>query len=382
MRTQRDLRSGAGRRNRSVTRSDLGPAEPELFRSRWIHSWGRTGWSVVGVILAAALLYLAVAAISGLVIPLVIAIVVGVLGVPVVDFLEQRRIPRPAGAAVFVVCLVVVVGGAIWLAIIGISDQADEVSAQIAAGIDAIGGWLENLEIDLPSGTSIVDAGSSQGWDLLPGAAGYVGSIFSTTMAFLVGALMAVFFLYYVLVDWNTLRAWLSGHLNMPTELGRQIIDDSTSIVRQGFTALTLSSLVVSTMIGITMLILDIPLAFTVAFVTFVTSYIPYLGAILSGAFGFVVALGASGIEDALILLVVILVVQNVVQTVLGNKLTSDRLHIHPLASLIATVIGATVAGLLGAMLSSLALAMVIAVVQRLNAAREELLEGDATSLS
>jgi predicted PurR-regulated permease PerM len=365
-----------------VTRSDPGPAEPELFRSRWIHSWGRTGWSVVGVILAAALLYSAVAAISGLVIPLVIAIVIGVLGVPVVDFLEQRRIPRPAGAAVFVVCLVVVVGGAIWLAIIGISDQGDEVSAQMAAGIDAIGAWLENLEIDLPSGTSIVDAGSSQGWDLLPGAASYVGSIFSSTMAFLVGTLMAVFFLYYILVDWNTLRAWLSGHLNMPTELGRQIIDDSTSIVRQGFTALTLSSLVVSTMIGIAMLILDIPLAFTVAFVTFVTSYIPYLGAILSGAFGFVVALGASGIEDALILLVVILVVQNVVQTVLGNKLTSDRLHIHPLASLIATVIGATVAGLLGAMLSSLALAMVIAMVQRLNAARSELPEGDATTAS
>jgi predicted PurR-regulated permease PerM len=90
----------------------------------------------------------------------------------------------------------------------------------------------------------------------------------------------------------------------------------------------------------------------------------------------------ASGIEDALILLMVILVVQNVVQTVLGNKLTSDRLHIHPLASLIATVIGATVAGLMGAMLSSLALAMVIAMVQRLNAARSELLDGDATTAS
>ncbi|MGI9616900.1 MAG: AI-2E family transporter [Acidimicrobiales bacterium] len=356
-----------------MTRADSGSAEPELFRSRWIHSWGRTGWSVVGVVLAAALLYALVAAISGLVIPLVIATVIGVLGVTVVDFLERLRVPRPAGAALFVVFLFVVLGGAIAVAVSGISDQGDEVASQMAAGIDAVGGWLESSDIDLPSGSSIVDAGSSQGWDLLPGAASYLGSIFSSAMAFLVGTLLAIFFLYYVLVDWNTLRTWVCGHLNMPTDLGRQIVDDSTSIVRQGFTALTLSSLVVSILIWITMVILDIPLAFTVALVTFVTSYIPYLGAIVSGAFGFLVALGSSGIEDALILLLVILIVQNVVQTVLGNKLTSDRLHIHPLASLIATIVGATVAGLLGAMLSSLVLAMVIAMAKRLSAARSEL---------
>lgn len=274
-----------------MTGSDLGSAEPELFRSRWIHSWGRMGWSVVGVTLAAAFVYAAVAAISGLVIPLLIATVIGVLGVPAVDFLEQRRIPRPAGAAIFLLFLAVVLGGAIWLTIIGINDQTDEVGAQLATGIDTIGSWLEDRDIDLSSGTSIVDAASSQGWDLLPGAAGYLGSIFSSVMAFLAGTLLAVFFLYYILVDWDTLRTWLYGHLNLPPDLGRKIIDDSTSIVRQGFTALTLSSIVVSTLIGITMLILDIPLAFTVTLVTFVTSYIPYLGAVVSGAFGFVVAL-------------------------------------------------------------------------------------------
>lgn len=365
-----------------MNRSDRGSAEPELFRTRWIHSWGRTGWSVVGVVLAAGVVYAAVAAISGLVIPLVLSMVIGVLGVPVVDFLEQRRVPRPAGAAAFMVSLVVVLGGAIWLTVIGISDQGPEVAARVAAGVDAVGGWLEDRNIDLPSGTSIVDAGSSQGSALLPGAASYLGSIFSSAMAFLVGTFLAVFFLYYILVDWNTLRTWLGGHLNMPPDVGRKIVDDSTSIVRQGFGALTLSSLVVSILIGATMVILDVPLAFTVALVTFVTSYIPYLGAVLSGAFGFLVTLGASGIEDALILLAVILIAQNVVQTVLGNKLTSDRLHIHPLANLIATVIGATLAGLLGAMLSSLVLAMAISIVRRLKAARSELRAGDATTPS
>lgn len=342
----------------------------------WIHRWGRTGWSLAGVTVAVVIGYTAIAAISGLVVPLAIAVVIGVLGVPVVDFLERRRLPRPAGAALFVVLLTVVLSGAIWMAIRGVSDQSDEIRLQIAAGIDAVRDWLDAGDIELPTGHSVVDAGTSQGRLLLPGAASYLGSIFSSALAFVVGTVLAVFILYYILVDWSTLRTWLSSHLSLPTELGREIIDDSTSIVREALSALTLSSLVVSATIGITMVVLDIPLAFVVALVTFVTSYIPYLGAVLSGAFGCLVALGASGIEDALVLLVVILIVQNLVQTVLGNKLTSDRLHIHPLASLGATIIGATVAGLLGAMLSSIVLAMAIAATQRLWIARAQLSTG------
>ncbi len=118
-------------------------------------------------------------------------------------------------------------------------------------------------------------------------------------------------------------------------------------------------------LIGAAMLILDLPLAFTVALVTFVTSYIPYLGAIFSGTFGFLVALGAGGTTDAIILLVVILVVQNVVQTVVGNRLASTSLSLHPIASLISTIVGAAIAGLLGATLSAPVLAAIIAIRQR-----------------
>ena len=349
-------------------------ANPDVvFDTTRVQQWGRIGWSTVGIALAGAIVYSATAALSGLVIPLVIAAVIGVLGVPVVDILERLRIPRPAGAVLFVVGLFVLVGGAVALAVSGVVEQSDEVSIQIAAAVDTIGGWLAELDINLASGQSIVDGGSSTGSSLLSGAAGYLSSIFSSALSFLVGTFLAVFMLYYILVDWQQIRTWVGGHLNVPEDLGATIIDDSTSIVRQGFYALTLSSLAVATLISITMVLLDIPLAFTVGLVTFVTSYIPYLGATLSGAFGFLVALGASGLEDALILLAVILVVQNVVQTVLGNQLTSDRLSIHPLASLLATLIGATLAGLLGAMLSALVLAMIIAISHRIADASADL---------
>jgi predicted PurR-regulated permease PerM len=186
------------------------------------------------------------------------------------------------------------------------------------------------------------------------------------------GGFFALFFLYYVLSDWHRLSDWVGGHLGVPDDLGGGIVDDTTNLIRRAFYALTLSSVVTAVLIGLTMLLLDLPLALVVALVTFVTSYIPYLGAIFSGIFGFLVALGAGGRTDAVILLLVILIVQNVVQTIVGNRLTSSQLSLHPIASLIATLVGAAVAGLLGAILAAPVLAVALAVQRRIRAYEPE----------
>ena len=174
-----------------------------------------------------------------------------------------------------------------------------------------------------------------------------------------------VFLLYFILADWERLRGWVASHLGVPSDLGYEIVDDATTVIRRGFSALTVSSVTTAVIIGLTMVILGLPLAFTVALVTFVTSFIPYLGAIFSGAFAFLVALGAGSLTQALVLLAVILIVQNLVQTVMTTKLTSDRLSLHPIASLISTIVGATLAGLLGATLSAPILAMIIQISKR-----------------
>jgi len=114
------------------------------------------------------------------------------------------------------------------------------------------------------------------------------------------------------------------------------------------------------------MVVLDLPLAFTVALVTFVTSFIPYLGAILSGGFAVLVALGAGGLDDALIMLAVVLITQNVIQTLLLTKVTSDKLSLHPIVNLGSTIVGATIAGLVGATLSAPIVATLLAIRKRL----------------
>ena len=328
--------------------------------------WGRGSWQLLGIIAVVVISYSALSAVSGLIVPLVIAVVIGMLATPLVDLLEQRKVPRSVGALLVLVGLVVVVLGAAVIAVNGVIEQGDEITRQLTAGINSIDGWLEDLDIDAGAADERLDQAQQFGVDLVPGLAGWLTTAFSGIISFFVGCFLALFLLYYVLVDWVRLRDWVGSHLAVPPDLGRDVIDDATTVIRQGFSALTVSSVITAVIIGLTMVVLDVPLAFTVALVTFATSYIPYLGAIFSAIFACLVALGSAGLTEALILLVVILIVQNVVQTLVTTKLTSDKLSIHPIANIISTIVGASLAGLLGAMLSAPLLAMAIRITRRI----------------
>jgi len=331
----------------------------------WIRRWGATAWSLLGILLLSTLVYSALSTLSGLTAPLVVAVVIGVLASPLVDRLHRYRVPRPLGALLVMVAILTVLIGSFVIAIVGVIEQSDEVTAELTAGVAELDAWLEDLDIDIGVAGDVVDDAGELSLEWVSGLASYAQTIFSSLIAFGIGAFLALFFLYYLLADFHRLRDWMGRNLGVPADLGAGIIDDTVGLLRRSFYALSASSLVTAVLIGATMLALDLPLAFTVGLVTFVTSYIPYLGAIFSGAFGFLVALGAGGPTQALILLVVILVVQNVVQTVIGNRLISSSLSIHPIAGLMSTIVGAAFFGLLGAMLSAPVLAMIIAIRSR-----------------
>ena len=85
----------------------------------------------------------------------------------------------------------------------------------------------------------------------------------------------------------------------------------------------------------------------------------------MSGAFAVLIALGAGGTSDALIILAVILVVQVVIQPLLQNRMTASELDLNPVVSFGSTIVGGALAGVLGATLSAPVLAMIIKIVGR-----------------
>ncbi len=333
----------------------------------WLLRMGITAWMLIGFLILAIAIYLGSAQISTLLSPLVVAVVMGMLFHPLVDRLQRVGIKRAMSAAIILLGLALTVAMALSLAVRGVFDQASVIADQVERGWqqlqDLVAGWgvdfsgLEDTIADLGSGAS-------------SGIGGILTATVSSVGLFLVGVLIGTFLLYYLLKDWHVITDWVSGHVGLPQDLARGLIQDATTSIRQYFYALTMTSIPIAIVIGLVMWLLGLPLAFTVVLVTFVTSYIPYLGAIVSGAFATLVALGSGGLTDALIVLGAVLLTQNLLQTVMLTRLSSATLHIHPIVNFGSTIIGATLAGILGATLSAPIVASFMAAQRRVAAYR------------
>ena len=331
---------------------------------------GVRSWLLVGVLAFTVALLWLLSQVSGFVVPLVLAAVLGALFAPLVDRLDARGVPRSAGALLVLLGLTAVVVGSIWLVVTGVVRQSGQISAQVTKGLDTLSSWLASHGIDIGSGATATDQLGSATGEALGGLASMVSSTFSSLLSLGIGAAIGAFLVYYVVVDWDDLTAWVGRHVGLDADTGAEIVEDSAVAVRRYFWALTLSAVVTAVLIGGSAWLLGVPLAFTIAVVTLVTSYVPYIGAIVSGAFATLIALGSNGIDTAITILVVILVVQNIVQTIVLVRLAGTALSLHPIVVLGATIVGAAVAGMLGAALASPAVAVAIMVQRRLSAGR------------
>jgi predicted PurR-regulated permease PerM len=105
--------------------------------------------------------------------------------------------------------------------------------------------------------------------------------------------------------------------------------------------------------VGLGALVLGVPLAGTIAAVTFLAAYVPYLGAWTAGAFSVLVALGGAGTDAALGMIVVQLLANSVLQQMVQPFALGAALGIHPLAVLIVTIAGGALFGTVGLILAA-----------------------------
>src|SRR5262249_13439616 len=100
-------------------------------------------------------------------------------------------------------------------------------------------------------------------------------------------------------------------------------------------------------------LILGVPLAGTIAVVTFVTAYVPYIGAVVAGAFAVILALGSQGTGGAIAMLVIVLLANGLLQNLFQPFAMCAALGLNPLVVLLVTVGGGCLFGMLGLVLAA-----------------------------
>lgn len=128
--------------------------------------------------------------------------------------------------------------------------------------------------------------------------------------------------------------------------------------------------------IGLGLVVMQVPLAFPLAILTFFGGFIPIVGAFAVGALAVLVALVSKGLTTALVVLVIIVVVQQIEGNVLQPLLQGRSMQLHAGVILLAVAGGGTLFGVIGAFLA-VPFAAVVAVVLRYISEQVDLRTGD-----
>ena len=102
--------------------------------------------------------------------------------------------------------------------------------------------------------------------------------------------------------------------------------------------------------IGLGAFFLGLPLVIPIAVLVFLGSFIPIVGAVVTGALAVFIALVFKGWVFALIMLGVVLLVQQIEGHVLQPFIMGTAVKVHPLAVVLAVAAGSLLAGIPGAL--------------------------------
>ena len=330
---------------------------------------GVRSWLLLGLAGVLAIVVWGLSQAMSLVVPLVLAIILGILFAPLVDTMERWRIPRAAGAGVTMLFVLGIAVATIWVVESSVAEQWPTIQQQLNSAAVEVQVWFDGL--NLPPGfiDEVVANVRSQIPKVGQTAANALVAGVSGVFAFLFGTFLAFYMLFFTLKDNEEIATWIGSHVGLPPKLGHDIVRDSFVAVRQYFkgTSVLALSTTIATALGLG--VIGMPLVGAISVVTFITSYIPFFGAIISGVFAVLIALGAGGVPLAVKALVVVLVAQNILQSVIQAWAIGSALDLHPLAVLIATTLGAIFGGLIGGMLGAPIAAMAVRTAARLREA-------------
>ncbi|HEY5942134.1 MAG TPA: AI-2E family transporter [Solirubrobacterales bacterium] len=342
-----------------------------LAPPQWLRDLGTSSWLLVGsfVALVGAIWLLSLT--ETIVMPLITAGIIASVAGPLVDLLKRHRVPRGIGAALVMVLIVLIALGVGLLVLTGIASQASSLSDRLQEGAGQLESWLRDLGVEAPTAADANSSASASVSDAFQALTqGLLGSVdrLASLAVFLSFTALSLFFL---LKDAPTIGAFVERHLGVPPKVAHSILGRVAGSMRGYFLGVTIVSAWSSLIVGAGALILGVPMAGTIAVVTFLGGYVPYIGAWTAGGFAVLIALGGSGPEAAGAMAVIVLLANGVLQQLVQPIAYGAALSLHPLAVLIVTIAGGCLFGTIGLVLGAPLLSAAVKIKVDLTAAED-----------
>ena len=322
---------------------------------------GAWAWRILAIVGVLVVIGYLIITLREIVVPLMIAILIAALLVPLVNRLVAAKWPRWLAVLVALLGTLVIVSGLIWLIVAQVRSGFPDLRDRSIVAFEDFTKFLaaEPFNVDAKELQGYIDTAiatfTADNGALWTGAL----SVGSTAGHFIVGLLLTIFATIFILIDGKGIWAWI---VRIFPRKARPAIDGSG---KAGWLALTtfvkvqiFVAFVDAVGIGLGAFILGLffrdqggfPLVIPIAIAVFLGSFIPVVGAVVTGVFAVFVALVFLGPVPALIMLGIVLLVQQVEGHILQPLVMGSAVKVHPLAVVFAVAAGSGIAGIVGAL--------------------------------
>ncbi|AHI55406.1 AI-2E family transporter [Listeria ivanovii] len=313
--------------------------------------------------------------ISTLFMPILVAGFLFYLFNPLVLFLEKRKVPR-------ILSVIIIFIAFIGLIVLAVMQLGPTLAEQVTGLAKAIPGYWQDFEKWLQG---ISKNSSLQGVDLkaeleklnisLPkimsvvvdGVASSFGAIISFVSGFVMILVTVPFIVFYMFKDGHKFVE--SSGKFFPAAIrteAKQIIKEMNKTISTYISSQAIDCLVVGLFTFIGYLIIGQPYALLFGLIAGATNIIPYLGPFIGAAPAVIVALFTSPLQ-ALLVIIVVTIVQQLDSNLLSPYIMGKSLSIHPLTIIIILIVAGNLAGIFGMILGVPVYAVVKTIIMNVN---------------
>lgn len=353
---------------RDVTPGSAGNSSSNVSWSlRLTAAWS---WRILVILGLIAAVIVILTPIRTAVIATLLALLVAVLLTPFVAWLERKlKMGRTLAATIGFLLGILIIVGLFSLALKQLVVNMGPLVEQTLQGINELLNWIKQG----PLGNANVEISEFIS-DLQDDVLGFLKAnssliatealnLASSAVSMVAAGIVVFFALFFFLKDGRGMWIWFVRMLPEPArnpvnEAGIRGWVTLSSYVRTQVQVAAIDAVG----IGLGAYFLGVPLAIPITVLVFFFAFIPIVGAFASGAIAVFIALMNNGLSNALLMLLVVLLVQQIESNFLQPILMSHAVSLHPLAVVLVVTVGSMVAGVPGALFSVPLLAFVNSV--------------------
>ena len=301
------------------------------------------------MILVAVCVFVVMAAIKLVVLAALFAVLIGGTFLPVVDWLARHHVKRWIAAFLVVIFLILLAVGICLVVLYGLVNQWPEIQDNLQKAWDSIQKSLNSTSVSKEQ----MDSAKANLQNALKaaasGATSAIGDLIGGVAGLIFGVFISINILVWVLIQGREIGGWASRHMPpVPQPVAYAMLANSARFFRGYIYGSTIVGVFNGAVIFVGALIIGVPLAATLGLVAWMTNYIPYFGAIISGAFAVLVAWGAGGPSMGIPMLIIVIIANGFLQTLVSQFALGSALNLHPLSVLFATTAGGILFGAVG----------------------------------